>query len=171
MSLSKHFDLRRALTVFATPTVIGVIGVAFLVLAKTQPAWVDGRIGPGLFAQLLSTSVIGLSIVWAALVTFELYLFRRGRTPAADTPQPARLDGKIVPGLTLLSSVLLFILTMPTTGLAVACALTAAVAGWGAGDRTIRAMLLSAVIAGALSATVGSTLLPPTTKVWPWSPF
>ena len=148
---------------------ICAVGLVFFALARTQPAWVGDRIGPGLFAQWLSLGIVGLSMVWGLLALVAAWLPpRRPETEAADG---LRLRGNAGPGLALLAAVCLFALLLPTAGLIAACAVTAAVAGWGAGDRSLRALGLSALLGGAVAASVGLTLLPPTTRLWPWGPF
>ncbi|WP_162906605.1 tripartite tricarboxylate transporter TctB family protein [Algihabitans albus] len=159
------------------PLAIAAVGVVFFTLAQTQPAWIGPgpgtRIGPGLFAQWLSLGVVGLSMLWAAIALAGL---RRPRhTEATDATTEAsgevRLRGGIGPGLALLAAVCLFALLLPVAGLIVACASAAAVAGWGAGDRDLRALGLSALLGAAVAAGIGLTLLPPTTRLWPWGVF
>ena len=53
-------------------------GLAMLILAYGQPAWLDAHVGPGLFAQLLSKGVIALGAIWAAFRALDA------------TPAPAR---------------------------------------------------------------------------------
>ena len=154
----------------APPVVICAIGVSLLTLAHTQPAWVDGRIGPGLFAQWLSLGVIGLSLIWGAVSLTEVWLPSH-RPGAAEPSGSVRFRARAGPGLALLTAVCLFALLLPLAGLVVACAVTGAVAGWGAGDRSPGALGLSALLSGTIAAGIGLTLLPPTTMVWPWGPF
>ena len=153
----------------APPVVIGAIGALLLTMAHTQPAWLDGRIGPGLFAQWLSMGVIGLSLAWALVSLIDLW--RPFRRAADDPADRVRFRGHAGPGIALLTSVCLFALLLPLAGLAAACAVTGGVAGWGAGDRSPWALGLSALLCGMIAAGIGLTLLPPTTQIWPWSPF
>ncbi|WP_299395572.1 hypothetical protein [Pelagibius sp.] len=153
----------------APPAAIAALGGLLLVLAHTQPAWVSGRIGPGLFAQWLSMGVVALSLLWFAASLAGLWLPRRHGL--AEPEGGARFRGRTTPGLALLTAVALFPVLMPVAGLVAACAVTAAVAGWGAGDRGLRALAASALLAGMVAAGIGLTLLPPTTRLWPWGPF
>lgn len=160
----------RAVAIALFPAVvICLLGVALLMLALTQDAWVSGRIGPGLFAQWLSIGVIGLSLVWAAWSLAELY--RLTQPTEKDSADAVRLEGRIEQGLALLAAVCLFALSLPHVGLVFACAMTAVVAGWGAGDRGIFALGVSALLGGSVALGIGLTLLPPTIKLWPWGPF
>lgn len=153
----------------APSLIICAVGVVFFALAETQPAWIGDRIGPGLFAQWLSLGIVGLSMVWAVVSLVELWLPpRRGET---EPTGGLRLRGRAGPGLALLTAVCLFALLLPVAGMIAACAVTAAVAGWGAGDRSLGALGLSALLGAAVAASVGLTLLPPTIRLWPWSPF
>lgn len=174
--------LARALL---APLTIAAVGVVFFALAQTQPAWVgagpQARIGPGLFAQWLSLGVVGLSMLWAAV---ELASLRHSRSAAApdasedisknvseDLSTGPSLRGSTGPGLALLTAVCLFALLLPVAGLIAACAVAAALAGFGAGDRSPRALGLSALLGAAVAASIGITLLPPTTRLWPWGAF
>ncbi|WP_422368106.1 tripartite tricarboxylate transporter TctB family protein [Pelagibius sp.] len=146
------------------PAVLAALGLAMMLLAYTQPAWIDGRVGPGLFAQWLSKGVVALSLLWAVLVALNP---AAGRGEGELTPSSKPLG----PGLALLGGVLVFVLLLPFTGLVVACTATALITGWGAGDRHWRALALSGLFAGAATLAVGLTLLPPATRLWPWAAF
>lgn len=135
-----------------------------MLLAYTQPAWIDGRVGPGLFAQWLSKGVVALSLMWAALAALNPAA-GRGEAELTSSSKP------LGPGLALLGGVLVFVLLLPFTGLVVACTATALITGWGAGDRHWRALALSGLFAGAATIAVGLTLLPPATRLWPWAAF
>ena len=156
--------------VLAPPVVLCLLGGLLVGLSYTQPAWIGDRIGPGLFAQWLSKGVVGLALVWAGLSLARLVRGRGAGGPIEPEAQ-AEVGARIGPGIALLSAVLLFILLVPTLGLVGACTATAVVAGWGAGDRDWRALAASAVLAAAAALALGLTLLPPTTRLWPWGPF
>lgn len=149
--------------------VVCLLGTAFLAVAITQDAWVGSRIGPGLFAQWLSIGIIALSVIWAALSLAEHH--RIAEASDRDNADAVRLEGRIAHGLALLAAVCLFALSLPHVGLVFACALTAVVAGWGAGDRGLFALSISALLGGCVALGIGLTLLPPTIKLWPWGPF
>ena len=126
-------------------------------LALTQPAWLDGRIGPGLFARWLSGAVVAMSLIWsiAALLT-------------PDRPEPLQsAETSVLSGLGLLLGVAGFALAMPITGMVIACGLTALVASWGAGERGLVAYGLSAAAGAGAALAVGLTLLPPSARLWP----
>lgn len=154
----------RLFSALKAPAVLAALGLAMMLLAYTQPAWIDGRVGPGLFAQWLSKGVVVLSLLWAALAALSL---TAGDSEGEPTPSSKPLG----PGLALLGGVLVFVLLLPFTGLVVACTATALVTGWGAGDRHWRALALSGFFAGAATLGVGLTLLPPATRLWPWAAF
>ena len=154
----------------APPAVLCLLGALLMGLSYTQPAWIDDRIGPGLFAQWLSKGVVGLALVWAVVSLLNPARRHRAGDPIEPTARPGA-GARIGPGLALLLAVLLFILLMPITGLVGACTATAVAAGWGAGDRHWRALAASALLAAASALTLGLTLLPPTTRLWPWGPF
>ncbi len=152
----------------APPAIICAVGVLLLVLGHTQPAWLDGRVGPGLFAQWLSKGVIGLSMIWAIVSLIEV---RRPPSRPAGPADSVRFRGPLGHGIMLLAAVSLFAVLLPLMGLVTACAVAGGVAGWAAGDRSPRALAFSAVICGTIAAGIGLTLLPPTTQIWPWGPF
>ncbi len=154
----------RLFSVLKPPAVLCALGLVMLLLAYTQPAWIDGRVGPGLFAQWLSKGVVALSLLWAALAALGP---PGGRSEGESAPSSRPLG----PGLALLSGVLVFILMLPLTGLVAACVATALITGWGAGDRHWRALALSGLFAGAATLAIGLTLLPPATRLWPWAAF
>ena len=156
--------LRPRLAALAPALVLAILGAAMVGLAYTQPAWLGARIGPGLFAQWLSKGVVALSVLWGIVI---LATYRAG---GAEAPQP---DGPrpLVPGFALLAAVMVFAVLLPVAGLIVACAVAAALASWGTGDRSIRALALSALAAGFATLALGLTLLPPATRLWPWDMF
>lgn len=154
----------RLFSALKPPAVLCALGLVMLLLAYTQPAWIDGRVGPGLFAQWLSKGVVALSLLWAALAALGV---AAGRSEADSEPSSKPLG----PGLALLSGVLVFVLLLPLTGLIIACVATALITGWGAGDRHWRALALSGLFAGVATLAIGLTLLPPATRLWPWAAF
>ena len=144
----------------AGPFFFLLLGIVMLLLSLTQPAWLDNRIGPGLFARWLSIAVMGMSAVW--LVSAILQSRTGSHTPLNRKKAPSWTCG-----VGLLLGVATFALTLPFAGLTASCALTALVASWGAGERSIGAFASSAT-AGALAAlALGLTLLPPGTRLWP----
>lgn len=150
--------LRRALPGLA----LALAGVAMLALARGQPAWLGGAVGPGLMAQLLGKGVIGLGAAWA--------LWRALRPEPACTTGCATGDGtdaQPMSGPALLGAVLLFALTMPMLGLIASVALSAALAAWGAGERHVGALALTVAGLAVLTAGIGVVLLPPTAPLWP----
>lgn len=143
-------------------------GVAMLVLARGQPAWLGANVGPGLMAQLLGKGVIGLGAGWA--------LWRALRPDPACAAGCATGDGaeaQPLSGPALLGAVLLFALAMPVLGLVTSAALAAALGAWGAGERRAGALALTVTGLAGLTAAIGLALLPPTAPLWPpvWSRF
>jgi hypothetical protein len=134
-------------------------------LALGQPAWSGGNVGPGLMAQLLAIGVCGLGAVWAVLCAL-----RPGpEMPLAGCGGEA---GEVAPGHrasapALLGAVLAFALGLPFLGLVLGAGLAAGLAAWGAGERSPRALTLTAGGLMALVALVGTVLLPPTAPLWP----
>ncbi|MEM7693083.1 MAG: hypothetical protein AAF318_01420 [Pseudomonadota bacterium] len=129
-----------------------------LLLALGQPAFVSGRIGPGLFAQVFAGGVVALSALWAALAVVR---------PA---PARGRLGASLLPGLCLLGAVVGFIVFRPLIGLVPTTALMALLASVGAGERGAVRLALSAGVGAAVGFAIGLLLLPPSTALWPWSP-
>lgn len=154
----------RLFSALKPPAVLAALGLGMMLLAYTQPAWIDGRVGPGLFAQWLSKGVVVLSLLWAGLAAL-------GSAVGQSEREPAPASKPLGPGLALLSGVLVFVLLLPFTGLVVACTATALITGWGAGDRQWRALALSGLCAAAATLAIGLTLLPPATRLWPWAAF
>ncbi|MEM6973153.1 MAG: tripartite tricarboxylate transporter TctB family protein [Pseudomonadota bacterium] len=146
------------------PVFTAALGVALFLLSLTQPAWLDDRIGPGLFARWLSAGVIALSTTW-----FAVALMRRDPADSDADPLPSRAEPRPSPraGAGLLGGVAAFALTMPMLGLVAASALAALVASWGAGDRGLGALTLSGLAGGAAALAVGLSLLPPGARLWP----
>jgi hypothetical protein len=141
------------------------LGAGMLVLAQGQPAWLGGHVGPGLMARLLGLGVIALGAVWAVVCA-------RAANPTTPATGCGSETGRAATGLglsgpALLGAVLAFALSLPVLGLVLSAGLSAALAAWGAGERTPRA--LAATVAGlmVLVALVGVTLLPPTAPLWP----
>ena len=145
----------------AAPACLVLLGSVMFAMALTQPAWVDERIGPGFFAQWLAVLVIALSLAWLALLAITGDMGPSGSAPFDDKPLALR------PGLGLLGGVGLFALSFPLLGLVAACALTASVVGWGAGDRGWAARLISPTSGAAIALALGLTILPPSTRLWP----
>jgi hypothetical protein len=67
----------------------------------------------------------------------------------------------------LLGAVLAFALSLPFLGLVLAAGLAAGLAAWGAGERSARALTVTAGGLMALVVLVGTVLLPPTAPLWP----
>lgn len=165
---AKSHATNALIAALVPPLALCTIGVLILFMAYTQPAWIDDRIGPGLFAHWLAKGIIILSIVWTALSAMRA---RRWRDDEAPSHSLGATRPSWAPGLSLLSAVAAFILLMPSAGMVIACAITASIAGWGAGDRRWYALAITAAAAGIIAFSIGATLLPPTTRLWPWSPF
>ena len=155
--------LRRMLPGF----VLCAIGAGMSGLAQGQPAWLGGDVVPGLMAQLLSLGVLGLGVAWAML---------SARSPVTPTPSPGCGNssdcGAPERGLrhsapALLGAVLIFALTVPVLGLVLAAGLAAALAAWGSGERSPRALAFTVLGLMTLVAFVGVALLPPTAPLWP----
>lgn len=142
----------------AAPLSIMLLGIAMFGLASTQPAWFDDRIGPGLFAQWLSASVVALSLIWFVSAWLE-----GAETSGSDN----KTHPSAIPGLGLLAGVALFALSFPILGLVASCALTAMVVSWGAGDRGWIAATFAALSGAGVALALGLTLLPPGTDLWP----
>jgi hypothetical protein len=141
------------------------IGAGMSGLAQGQPAWLGGDVGPGLMAQLLSLGVLGLGVARALL---------SARSPVTPTPTEGcgGDGGSSMLGLrhsapALLGAVLTFALSLPLVGLVLAGGLAGALAAWGAGERSARALALTVLGLMALVACVGVALLPPTAPLWP----
>lgn len=144
----------------AAPAFIGLLGAIMFALALTQPAWLDGRIGPGLFARWLSAAVMVMSLIWFVAALLQPDAAEGAMRAAKESPS-------LLAGLGLLAGVAVFALAMPVTGMVAACALTAVVVSWGAGERGWVAYLFSAVSGAGAALAVGLTLLPPTARLWP----
>lgn len=145
--------------------VLCAIGAGMSGLARGQPAWLGGNVGPGLMAQLLSLGVLGLGVVWALL---------SARSPVMPRSSPGcgSDSGSSMPGLrynapAMLGAVLTFALSLPFVGLVLAGGLAAALAAWGAGERSPRALALTVLGLMALVVFVGVALLQPTAPLWP----
>ena len=144
----------------AAPVFTALLGAVLFGLSLTQPAWLDGRIGPGLFARWLSAAVVVMSMIWFVVVLFEARAAGQGHHAGAEAPS-------LLPGLGLLAGVALFALTLPFTGLVAACGLTAVVVSWGAGERGWISYLISGLSGAGAALLLGLTLLPPGTRLWP----
>lgn len=144
----------------AAPVFIGLLGATMFGLALTQPAWLGARIGPGLFARWLSAAVMVMSLIWfvAALIK---------DAPTEEARRAAESAPSMLSGFGLLSGVAIFALAMPITGMVIACALTAIVVSWGAGERGWGDHVVSAASGAGAAMAVGLTLLPPGARLWP----
>lgn len=167
---AKTYATNALIAALVPPLALCVIGILMLFMAYTQPAWIDNRIGPGLFAHWLAKGIIILSVIWAALSAIRAPR-RRDYALSATATNSSTARPSWTPGLSLLSAVAAFIFLMPGAGMVIACAITASIAGWGAGDRRWYALAITAAIAGMIAYAIGVTLLPPTIRLWPWSPF
>ena len=161
----------RRLAPLAAPIFLVVLGLVLFSLAGTQPAWLDGRIGPGLLAQWLSIGVIALSAIWLLVAAFGV---RGGRSGGlldagdqAHWADNAATNGSIAAGLGLLSGVAAFALVLPVTGLVIACALAAGLVGWSTGERRAIGLGITIALGAAVPLILGATLLPPGTQLWP----
>ena len=150
--------LRRALPGLA----LCAIGVAMLALAHGQPAWLGTNVGPGLMAQLLAKGVIALGALWAVMQALRPDPASSLRCSAGDGAAAQRWSGPA-----LLGAVLVFALALPTLGLVSSAALAAGLAAWGAGERNLRALVLTVAGLTALTAGIGLAVLPPTAPLWP----
>lgn len=130
------------------------MGAIVLAIGLSQPAWVGGRVGPGLMMQGAGLGVVALAGLWLAL--------GRGRVARGPTTR-----GTLLAGPLMLGAVLAFALLLPATGLVVAAMAAAALVGLGAGERSAPALVATALILGALTTAIGLTLLPPTAPLWP----
>ncbi|MEM9973932.1 MAG: tripartite tricarboxylate transporter TctB family protein [Pseudomonadota bacterium] len=144
----------------AAPVFIGFLGALMFALALTQPAWLDGRIGPGLFARWLSAAAIFMSVIWFVVALLQ-------HAPAHDAARVTGEAPSLLPGLGLLSGVVAFAIAMPVVGMVAACALTACVVSLGAGERGWTPNTLSALSGAGAALAVGLTLLPPGARLWP----
>lgn len=142
---------------------IGAAGLAMLLLARGQPAWLGENVGPGLMAQLLGKAVVVLGILWALWCVLRPDQRCAAGCAKAENPQGAQT----MAGPALLSAVLLFALTLPALGLVVSASLAAAVAALGAGERRASALSVTVALAAALTTGIGLSLLPPTAPLWP----
>lgn len=143
----------------SAPAILGALGAGILAIASQQPGFVDGRIGPGLFAQVFALSVVALALLWAALAVFS---------PSDQENDERRLPW--LPGLCLIGAVAAFIVLRPIVGLVPTAGAVALLASLGAGDRSGLALIASVLIGGLVAWVIGQLLLPPTTALWPWSP-
>lgn len=139
-------------------SVLTVSGIGLLALGMGQPAWVETRIGPGLMAQGLAVSVIGLG-----LATVALGLLAGRRKDGAAL----KMGASLLPGLAVLAAVALFVPLAAVLGLVPASAVIAAVVGRVAGDRGAGQVAVSAGLGGIAAFAIGVTLLPPTAPLWP----
>jgi hypothetical protein len=141
----------------AVPFVLASLGAALFGTGLGQPAFVGGRIGPGLFMQGLAAVVIGLAV----LEGIALLL----RQPS-DRPRPRR-SSPLAAGSLVLGGVAAFAVAVPWLGLAGAAAPAATLAALGAGERRLTGLAITVAAAVLLAAAIGAALLPPTTRLWP----
>ncbi len=148
--------LKRALPGLA----LCAVGVAMLLLARGQPAWLGPNVGPGLLAQLLAKGVIAIGSLWAVWLALRTeHDGPKGCGTGATTQSWS--------GLALLGAVLLFALALPVLGLVISAGLAAALAALGAGERGPVALGLTVAGLSGLTAIIGITFLPPTAPLWP----
>lgn len=155
----------RPLRALAAPgLVLLAIGAGMLFVARTQPFWVNGQVGPGLMAQLASAAVMLLGALWACIRAAGPVPTRAQascqQSPGAPVPSRA-----VAPAV--LGAVLVFALALPLAGLVLSAGLAAGVAAWGAGERSPGAMAATMLGIMALIAAIGMALLPPTAPLWP----
>jgi len=150
--------LRRALPGLA----LCAIGVAMFMLAHGQSAWLGTNVGPGLMAQLLAKGVIALGALWAGWRVLRSDPVCNVGCALGDGAEAQRWSGPA-----LLGAVLVFALVLPTLGLVISAALAAGLAAWGAGERNLRALVLTVAGLTALTAGIGLAVLPPTAPLWP----
>ncbi|MEM8852347.1 MAG: hypothetical protein AAGD34_01525 [Pseudomonadota bacterium] len=138
---------------------VGVSGLGLLTVALSQPAFVGMRIGPGLFAQIFAGGVCALSCLWAVAAVAN-----RGTEDTGDLRHAS-----LLPGVFLIAAVVSFIVLRPAVGLVLTGVVAGVLASIGTGDRSVRALVVSASAAGVVAWVIGTLLLPPTTPLWPWS--
>jgi hypothetical protein len=139
---------------------LAAFGAAISLIARTQPAWLDGQIGPGLMAQLVGAGVICLGLIWSAwciLGAAASSSASYGSGPTEHAPS----------GPALLGAVLAFALCVPVLGLVLSAGVAATLAALGAGERKPVALLATVLSLMGLTAGVGIGFLPPTASLWP----
>lgn len=139
-----------------------VAGAGVLWLAMGQPAWVDGRVGPGLMAQLLGAGIMALGGLWAV---WQAVQPRPACAAGCGTGQTTPAPRWSAPAL--LGAVLVFALSVPALGIVLSASLAATLAALGAGERRIVALGVTVAGLAALTAGIGLLLLPPTAPLWP----
>lgn len=142
---------------------LAALGLAMLWTAQGQPAWFGTQVGPGLMAQLLSKGVIVIGVLWA--IRRALRSEERCAVTGCGTGEAA--DAQRWSGAALLGAVLLFALALPALGLVISASLAAALTALGAGERSLRALIVTVGGLAALTAGIGLILLPPTAPLWP----
>jgi hypothetical protein len=152
----RRVDLRR----LVGPAALAALGAALLIVARTQPAWVGPRVGPGLVAQAMAAGVVALAVLWALARLRE-----RGEGGAG---RPARASASPLAGVCLLASVAAFALLLPPVGLVPAAAAAAALAALGAGERRAGGLVLTAGVGAGLAAGIGAGLMGPAATLWSW---
>jgi hypothetical protein len=135
---------------------VTAIGALLLMVAHSQPAWVDGRIGPGLFAQWLAA---GVTVLGLAMTGVAFLAPGGSRLPISHT--------NLATGLTVLAGVALFAGFARETGLVAGCAIAAALTGWAAGERTFATVARAGAIGAGAALAIGLSLLPSGAPLWP----
>lgn len=141
---------------------LSVAGAGVLWLALGQPAWVDGRVGPGLMAQLLGAGIIALGGLWAL---WQAVQPQTACATGCGTGQTAPAPRWSAPAL--LGAVLVFAVTVPALGIVLSASLAATLAALGAGERRGVALGVTVASLAALTTAIGLALLPPTAPLWP----
>lgn len=139
---------------------LAALGAAISLFARSQPAWIEGQIGPGLMAQLMGAGVIGLGLLWAAWCVASGPVTQA--TGCGAGPTENNLSGPA-----LLGAVLAFALCVPVLGLVLSAGIAATLAALGAGERKRFALLTTVLGLMGLTAGVGIGFLPPTAPLWP----
>jgi hypothetical protein len=140
------------------------LGVAVLLVARGQAAWLGGDVGPGLMAQLLGKGIAALGGVWVLMRVLEQ---PEGCASGCGRGGAAGDAAQRWSGPALLGAVLVFALALPEVGMVLAAGLAAVPAALGAGERSARALGVTAAGLMALTAAIGLALLPPTAPLWP----
>ncbi|MGL6208518.1 MAG: hypothetical protein ACRC14_01660 [Paracoccaceae bacterium] len=143
-------------------------------VGSTQAAWVEDRIGPGLFVQMIGGAILTIAVAMAAIsVRLRPHPGRLEETaseaagPFVGRRSTTWLARELTPQLALLGAVLAFALVAPIAGLVLATAMAGGLAGFAAGPRTVWEISHAACLATAMSTTIGLTILPEAIQLWP----
>lgn len=139
---------------------LAALGAAISLIARTQPAWLDGQIGPGLMAQLVGAGVIGLGLIWSAWCIL-------GAAASSSAGCGSGPTEHALSGPALLGAVLAFALCVPVLGLVLSAGVAATLAALGAGERKPLALLATVLGLMVLTAGIGMGFLPPSAPLWP----